>query len=198
MTPSGSLGYERCQTGNASPPACSSARGRRGLCFPYLPTEGSGAPRGARPRLQGATHPRVRGVTRTLRSVRSPLGAPLWRFFGRAPLFSTDLSCCQPPADFSVPSSRPGPSAWRAGPLEPPRACVADAAAGGHTRLHLQDRSGRRPSLSQAKNRTTLNVKPIAGSLKAANCKPAIEPPNRLVLRPTSLTARTMFAPSGG
>ena len=121
------------------------------VCFAPQ-TRGSGAPKGAGPRLRGATNPRLRGVARTLRSARSPLGAPPWRFLSSGPRFRFRHSRC---AGRSARSSRP--SGCLAGGFPgPPVSTVASRRRGRHSRLRLQDRLRRRPSKSRDGNRHTV------------------------------------------
>jgi hypothetical protein len=105
----------------------------------YPPRGVGGAPTGA----FGLS--RLRGATRTLRSVRSPLGAPPWRFLAGGRASVCDISF----ATRAASSSQPSRSAWRAG-SRTSRARLRAAAAGHHTSLRLWTVSGRRPSMSEA------------------------------------------------
>src|SRR6266545_1593723 len=98
-------------------PSADFARGRRVSLFSFLPQTGSGAPRRRQPvALARRDQPRLRGVARPLRSGRTPLGAPPWRFLagGRASVSGIASGECvqrAPRSQVVVPGGRgPEPS----------------------------------------------------------------------------------------
>jgi hypothetical protein len=111
-----------------------------------LPSSATPEPRGRRSadrRVFVVMVPRGSGAARTLRSVRSPLGAPPWRFWAGSPR----LSCpALPPAPSRGPR-RPALQAWPAA-HKPPGPRLQTAAAGRHTRSAIRIVSGDAPSSS--------------------------------------------------